>query len=149
MHNASSFSPTKAERPRRITRRAFSLIFTVPILPPKPCHMVTFCKFSPKIFILSVFFNFQPVTICHHFTQPIINRTPSRSIFSRQFQPPLFPPRPDGNAKKNYKPTKLSRFRTRIACGRVRSTCADAQAHAGTLERRGAGAPARVGAYIT
>lgn len=70
----------------------------------------------------------QPVTICHHFAQLIINRTPSRSTFSRQFQPPLFPPRPNGNAKKNYKPTQLSRFRTRIARGRARSTCASAHA---------------------
>ena len=70
----------------------------------------------------------QPVTICHHFTQPIINRTPPRSTFPRQFQPPLFPPRPNGNAKKNYKPTQLSRFRTRIARGRARSTCASAHA---------------------
>lgn len=29
--------------------------FTVPILPPKPCHMVTFCKFSQKYFIRFVF----------------------------------------------------------------------------------------------
>ena len=73
----------------------------------------------------------QPVTICHHSTQPIINRTPPRSTFPRQFQPPLFPPRPNGNAKKNYKPTKLSRFRTRIARGRARSTFASAaSAHA-------------------
>ena len=70
----------------------------------------------------------QPVTICHHFTQPIINRTPPRSTFPRQFQPPLFPPRPNGNAKKNYKPTQLSRFRTRIARGRARSTFASAHA---------------------
>ena len=70
----------------------------------------------------------QPVTICHHFTQPIINRTPPRSTFPRQFQPPLFPPRPNGNAKKNYKPTQLSRFRTRIARWRARSTFASAHA---------------------
>ena len=88
----------------------------------------------------------QPVTICHHFAQPIINRTPIKahpkpaqppssftpaptaSTPARQFQPPLFPPRPNGNAKKNYKPTKLSRFRTRIARRRARSTCASAHA---------------------
>lgn len=29
--------------------------FTVPILPPKPCHIVTFCKFSQKYFIRFVF----------------------------------------------------------------------------------------------
>lgn len=30
--------------------------FTVPILPPKPCHGVTFCRFSQKYFIRFVFF---------------------------------------------------------------------------------------------
>ena len=108
--------------------------------------MVTFCKFPLKNFILSVFFYFQPVTICHRFTPPgstaapaSLNQTPAASTPARQFQPPLFPPLPNGNAKKNYKPTKLSRFRTRIAHGRARSTCAPTQARAGTLERRGAG----------
>ena len=87
----------------------------------------------------------QPVTICHHFTQPIINRTPPRSTFPRQFQPPLFPPRPNGNAKKNYKPTQLSRFRTRIARGRARSTCAPAQVLRGNIRaaRSGCARPRR------
>nr|DAG03160.1 MAG TPA: hypothetical protein [Caudovirales sp. ctCpR1] len=87
--------------------------------------MVTFCKFPLKNFILSVFFLFQPATNCHQFAPPgstaapaRLNQTPAASTPARQFQPPLFPPRPNGNAKKNYKPTKLSRFRTRTACGR-------------------------------
>ena len=111
--------------------------------------MVTFCKFSQKYFIRTVFSDFQPLTICHQFTPPgstaaparlnpaptastaapvRLNQTPAASTPARQFQPPLFPPRPNGNAKKNYKPTQLSRFRTRIARGRARSTCASAHA---------------------
>ena len=126
--------------------------------------MVTFCKFSQKYFIRSVFFlsstgdNLSPLhrpNSCPRRppsaprpcpppralarlpaagnpapTQPPSRLTPAptASTPARQFQPPLFPPRPNGNAKKNYKPTHLSRFRTRIALGRARSTCASAHA---------------------
>lgn len=87
--------------------------FTVPILPSKPCHRVTFCKFSQKYFIRFVFFlsstgdNLSPL----HRPNSCPRRPPSAprrltAAGQRSTQPPPHQPRLDNFNSHFFRPAR-------------------------------------------